>query len=335
MGVTLLKTVAALAIVAAVAPAARAADSLFGLPVACAPGRTCWVANYVDVAPKGEARDFACGFRTYDGHKGTDFALRDLGEMRRGVDVLAAADGVVTAVRNGMPDVDFRADGAPAMKGRECGNGVRIEHTGGWTTQYCHMRQGSVAVRRGQRVSAGERLGQVGLSGKTIFPHLHFQLARDGEIVDPFTGAGMPAACGAEADPRWSAEARAALPYRPAVLYNAGISATLPNHESIRAARVPEPLPRPGETGVFLWVDMFGVAPGDEVDFLLRDDRGRAVIEKTVRIEERKARQFFYAGKRVLPTLPGAKALLGTVSLRRDTPAGRFEDRIATERPLE
>ena len=324
-----------LVVVAAVSSAARAADPPFGLPIDCEPGKTCWIANYVDVAPQGEARDFACGFRTYDGHKGTDFALRDLGEMRRGVDVLAAADGTVTAVRDGMPDVNFRADGAPSVTGRECGNGVRIEHPDGWSTQYCHMRRGSVAVRKGQRVSKGERLGQVGLSGETIFPHLHFQLARGGQMVDPFSGAGVPAACSDAEDPHWSAEAGAEMPYRPVVLYNAGISGSRPNHWAIRDARPRGPAPQPGDTGIYLWVDMFGVAPGDLVTFSLRDDRDRSVIERTVRIKQRKARQFLYVGRGTLPMLDNASALVGTVSLRRNTPAGPVEDEIRTERSLE
>ena len=64
----------------------------FALPVACTLTRDCWVANYFDVdASTAVARDFRCHARSYEGHDGTDFALRDEGAMHAGVAVLAAA----------------------------------------------------------------------------------------------------------------------------------------------------------------------------------------------------------------------------------------------------
>ena len=43
---------------------------------------------------------------------------------------------------------------------------------------YAHMKRGSVRVRRGQRVRAGQRIGLVGNSGNTTVPHLHFGIQR-------------------------------------------------------------------------------------------------------------------------------------------------------------
>src|SRR3990167_4003312 len=138
------------------------------LPIDCEPGRTCWIVNYVDHDPTDGVRDYACGAATYNDqpgnrHKGTDFSIGDLGAMRRGVAVVAAATGVVRGVRDGMADVNFRRTDAETLKGRECGNGVMLTHDGGWQTQYCHMRGGSIAVKKGDRVAAGQRLGLVGL----------------------------------------------------------------------------------------------------------------------------------------------------------------------------
>src|SRR5213594_4238893 len=59
-----------------------------GLPLLCTLGETCWVANYVDVDPTEAAHDFRCKGRTYNGHDGTDFAIRDRGVMERGVTVV-------------------------------------------------------------------------------------------------------------------------------------------------------------------------------------------------------------------------------------------------------
>ena len=82
-----------------------------GLPIRCFLGKDCWMVNLVDVFPGTGKRDYACGARTYDGHKGVDIAIRDLKVMQKGVDVLASAPGVVRSVRDGMKDVDVTIAG--------------------------------------------------------------------------------------------------------------------------------------------------------------------------------------------------------------------------------
>ena len=77
----------------------------FMFPASCTYGQDCWAVNYVDVDGKdGSAQDFKCGPKTYDVHKGTDFALSSIARMRGGVDVLAAADGRVLRFRDGESD---------------------------------------------------------------------------------------------------------------------------------------------------------------------------------------------------------------------------------------
>src|SRR6185436_13655694 len=139
---------AALIALAALANAPARADAplALALPLRCEPGHDCWIANYVDVDPTPAARDYACGRMSYDAHSGIDFALRDLKAMEAGVPVLAAAEGTVLGTRDGETDVSVLERRRAAIKGRECGNAVRIAHTGRWTTQYCHMRRGSIAV---------------------------------------------------------------------------------------------------------------------------------------------------------------------------------------------
>ena len=150
----------------------------------CKPGTSCFLQNYVDHDAGSAARDHRCAAQTYDGHKGTDIRLRDRTAMEQGVNVLAAARGTVKGVRDGLPDVSIRNAGTEAIKGRECGNGVVIDHGDGWVTQYCHMRSRSIKVRQGDTVKAGTPLGLIGLSGMTEFPHLHFEVHIDGQHVD-------------------------------------------------------------------------------------------------------------------------------------------------------
>ena len=171
---------------------ARAEPPELQLPVACTPGKDCFVQNYPDddTAP-GSVRDFACTSATYDGHDGTDIRVLSV-EAAKGVKVLAAAAGTVRGTRDGVPDHLMRtaADKA-AVNGRECGNGVAIVHADGWETQYCHMRRGSVRVRPGQTVKAGDPLGEVGQSGETQFAHVHLTVRHNGKPIDPFTGKAL------------------------------------------------------------------------------------------------------------------------------------------------
>lgn len=139
----------------------------FELPVACAMGKVCSIQKYVDHDPGPERVDYACGRMSLDGDQGTDFRVPDFVTMDRGVAVIAAAPGVVKSVRDGMADVSVREIGQAALGGRLAGNGVVIDHGEGWETQYSHLRQGSVAVKPGDRLDTGQRLGLFGLSGNT------------------------------------------------------------------------------------------------------------------------------------------------------------------------
>ena len=173
----------------------------FSLPLNCTPGTDCWMMNYPDMAPGRDVADPQCGPRSFDGHKGTDLAIRDLATMRRGVPVRAAANGVVRHARDGMPDKIMRTKADRAqLKGRDCGNGIVVDHDNGWQTQYCHLRRGSVAVRPGESVRRGQRLGLVGLSGWTQFPHVHLTIRRRGEVLDPMTGRPLSTGCGQGGD---------------------------------------------------------------------------------------------------------------------------------------
>jgi murein DD-endopeptidase MepM/ murein hydrolase activator NlpD len=68
------------------------------------------------------------------------------------------------------------------------GNYVEITHDGGVSTIYGHLRRGSISVAQGERVGQGAVLGLVGSSGRSNWPHLHFEVRRDGAVVEPFVG---------------------------------------------------------------------------------------------------------------------------------------------------
>ncbi|MBO4917174.1 MAG: M23 family metallopeptidase [Bacteroidales bacterium] len=86
----------------------------------------------------------------------------------QGDPVLAVADGTVTDV-------------VTSRKG--LGNVVEITHPGGYVTRYAHLAD--ITVSRGQRVQRGRKIASVGISGNSFAPHLHFELLKDGQYMDP------------------------------------------------------------------------------------------------------------------------------------------------------
>lgn len=283
-------------------PAVAAAGGAprLGLPVACDMRRDCFVQNYVDQDPGPGAQDYTCGPLTYDGHDGTDIRVRSEAEFRRGVAVLAAADGVVRAVRDSMPDISYRDRAATAIQGLEAGNGVVLDHGDGWRTQYSHMRRGSIAVTPGQRVAAGTRLGFVGLSGMTEFPHLHFSVRHRGVTLDPFTGRppGSGCAAAARSGALWDQAARDALAYRAGGLLAAGFAAQAPTLEAALDGAYDASPGRDAPALVF-WAAAWGLRAGDRETLRLTAPDGSVLAETSAEMPGDKAQWIRFAGHRL------------------------------------
>lgn len=94
-------------------------------------------------------------------HRGVDFSAR------LGTPVYATADGVVTY--SGV--------------WHTYGNVVEISHSGGFVTRFAHMQ--ARLVQKGQRVTRGDVIGRVGSTGRSTFSHLHYEIEKNGERVDP------------------------------------------------------------------------------------------------------------------------------------------------------
>lgn len=270
----------------------------FEIPIDCIVGETCFVQNYVDVDPGPAAADFTCGTLTYNKHKGTDFRIRDLAEMKRGVEVLAAAAGRVLRIRDGVPD-GFRDEvGQEKIKGRQCGNGMVIDHGDGWETQYCHMRRGSIRVKPGQRVRAGDPIGLVGLSGKTEFPHVHISIRRNKRTLDPFVGSKQFEGCGMMGAPLWTAAAQRSLAYQPSGILNTAFSSENPTMRGIeRGAYFDQPPRR--KSNLIFYVRLFGLQENDRIHISILDPTLKTVVENiTNPAKKNKAQWMQFIGKR-------------------------------------
>lgn len=98
-------------------------------------------------------------------HRGTDFAAPT------GTPIFAAGDAVVTYA-------GFRGAN---------GNFVRLRHDNGWETLYLHMNRIAAGLAPGVRVAQGQPIGEVGSTGRSTGPHLHYEVHVAGQAIDPLT----------------------------------------------------------------------------------------------------------------------------------------------------
>jgi len=95
-----------------------------------------------------------------------------------GAEILAVADGVVTAVNDAVPEnkPDTEARAVKITLETMGGNYVILDLGNGRYAMYAHMQPGKIRVKAGDKVRRGEVLGLVGNSGNSDGPHLHFQI---------------------------------------------------------------------------------------------------------------------------------------------------------------
>lgn len=281
---------------------ALARDPIFAPPLDCTLGADCYIQNYVDADPGPGAADFTCGGLSYDGHKGTDFGLPTIVDMWAGVDVHPSAPGTVRAIRDGMEDFPQGRDGAPDVSGKECGNGVVIEHGDGWSTQYCHMRKDSIAVAVGQKVSKTTALGQIGLSGQTQFPHVHLAIRKDGQIVDPFNPTGV-IVCGDTAAALGGTLWDRDMIYQAGGLLDVGVATQIPEYEQVKAGTATETDLTSESPALVVFGFAFGSRENDVLRLTLFGPEGE-VVSRDMELDTAQAQVFRAVGKRASAPWP-------------------------------
>jgi murein DD-endopeptidase MepM/ murein hydrolase activator NlpD len=235
-------------------------DVAFAAPITGMPMEDVFHGAYIDHDPGSGVRDWACGGKTYDGHRGLDILLRNFQVQDEGVPAVAAADGLVTQVNDGHPDRNTTWD-----NGGGFGNYVEISHPGGLSTIYGHLRRGSITVTPGERVGRGAVLGLVGSSGRSNWPHLHFEVRRNGVAVEPFTGP-----CSPTTDSHWAEQ----LAYQDSFLVTDAGLTDQPVTQGVLLERPPTvrayPLDAPGFR---FWLQVANQPPGT-IRFELRAPGG-------------------------------------------------------------
>jgi len=131
--------------------------------------------EWIDEANRGPRGDGTLTWPVKDGWFGRGYGSGESGyhlavdiEGERGSDVLSAAPGVVGYVGDEL---------------RGYGNVVLVVHPGGWVTLYGHNQR--VLVRPGERVEQGQPLAELGSTGRSMGPHVHFELIYRGRNCNP------------------------------------------------------------------------------------------------------------------------------------------------------
>ncbi|MCC6815071.1 MAG: peptidoglycan DD-metalloendopeptidase family protein [Saprospiraceae bacterium] len=142
------------------------------------------IVNYVDWSVNGII-DAYCGTKTYDGHEGTDFVLDGFISMKEGIDVVSVDKGIVTSIKDGLYDMETQINISKGL-----GNYICIKHEGNYYSYYAHLKKNSIRVEPGDTVRQNQIIAQVGSSGNSTDPHLHFELYWDSiQLIDPFKGS--------------------------------------------------------------------------------------------------------------------------------------------------
>ena len=126
--------------------------------------------------PKLDARSAAKFSWPVRGKIITGFGPTRSGLNNDGINIAASAGTSVLAAENG--NVAYAGN---EMKGY--GNLLIIQHAGGWMTIYGHLDR--FIVRRGDKVSVGQKIGSVGNTGKVSEPQLHFEIRKGSKAYDP------------------------------------------------------------------------------------------------------------------------------------------------------
>ena len=159
-------------------------EANFIVPIQGEYGNDYIIVNYVDWGQDTLILDYNCLNKTYNGHQGTDFVIRDFSAMDEGVNVVAVDSGTVFYVQDGIFDREKES-----VISKQLGNFIGIKHKWKIQTYYAHLKKNSIIVAPGDVVVPGQVIGQVGSSGNSSSPHLHFEMWYDSTYyIDPFMG---------------------------------------------------------------------------------------------------------------------------------------------------
>jgi hypothetical protein len=157
------------------------------------------------------------------------------------------------------------------------------------------MARGSIRVKQGDVVAAGQPLGKVGLSGWTEFPHLHISVRHGNVVVDPFA-AEPGQACGVRPG-LWTPAAAKAMAYKAGAILNGGLSGVAVTADMVANGDAP------GVTAaspvIAAYLRAIDLEKGDEVELVLTGPDGKVLAQNRLPpLDRDKAEAFQMVGKK-------------------------------------
>ena len=296
----------------------HAEEIVLSSPVNCTDAQ-CFIQRMPDQLSGSEYQDYQCSSFSSNGYKSTDIRVKRATELVKKIPVMASLDGVVDAVRDGMPDGIFTGDKAAFIKGKECGNGVYLSHDNGVETQYCHLRKGSIKVKKGDQIKAGQKLAEVGLSGRTNFPHLEFRIIKNNKAIDPFNGKVVETGCSIGKDSSlWKSDALKNIDLATTHLVSAGFSSEIPTLPAVVLGLLDQEKITTNLSAFVFWVEIAGIKKGDIEEIFIINPDGSLLLKTAKLHKNGQALYLGYAGKKIENLLKKGKYVGHYKLIRRE-----------------
>lgn len=129
----------------------------------------------VKIASRGSSSFSIKGFWPVKGHVTSGFGPRD-GEFHKGIDICAPTGTGIYAVMDGEVE-------SSGWNNAGYGNLIIIKHSGGIKSYCAHCSK--LLVSAGQRVTRGQKIGEIGMTGDATAPHCHFEIRISNKPVNP------------------------------------------------------------------------------------------------------------------------------------------------------
>ena len=280
----------------------------FAFPADCTPGVDCYIQAMPDMDPGHGSIDPFCGSATRNDYPGTDIRIPSMADVNRGIAVFAIADGTVIEARDGMVDrIVGNRQHLLEIAGRECGNGLAIDHGLGVTAHYCHMRQFSLHAKPGDTVRKGDKIGEIGASGSSFYPNVHVAVLHEGRIVDPWSGQVAGRGCiksSETARTMFSGIQTGHSDLGRTALIGSGLAGSAKSRNQL-AKSGPPPAVTARSDAIIAWSRLINLRRGDRVRLTLYGPAGGVMATKTTLPANKPRPEIsLYAGRRGNPA-PG------------------------------
>jgi murein DD-endopeptidase len=180
-----------------------------GLPLKCTLNKDCFILYYPDRIAEEGFRDYECGKLSFENNKSVVFDFIPEQGALSNIEVIAAADGVVSEIVLNKPTKGINSmvnTGIPY---------VNISHGNGFKTKYSFLNKNKILVKKGQRVKQADVIAFTDYKNSDL-NEVYFTVLKNGRAIDPFLGPDASYGCNTIGKQLW----QEAIPYNPISIVN-------------------------------------------------------------------------------------------------------------------